>query len=430
MVKNLLLITVLLLAGTYRTSAQQSVQSQQQESASIVGKWFIRIDGVIKSYNCLYLELKDDGTVSLSQQMMWIKGLGDKNDSESPWYIVEGWFKLDGRYEKLNDQLRFSWNSPDNVRLQDFKCYYNCNESESKFQKEADPLLLQFKEYARRILVTPTIEEVTDCQLCLNAGGERLLFTNTEESAELKAQTEKQKVDEYFNVNKQERKITSFKKYFKDAVVTFNSSGNSTIEWKNGDIYQGSFDIGFIKHNGFIVNGVGYKWVDAYEGEDKNPYVRAWMMFPLLSYLELHFVDGTYLTVDGERQEWKQGNTNDQINGILNNFEKKLTAELTKLKNKCENTRKQLIAEGYNEKQVNSLILKGDILYGTPRSLFIRAAELGCNFKLSPEILVDRLYHAHWVEFTDINTGYTTVAAFVRFHWIWDTVNYVGSTLP
>jgi len=430
MVKNLLLITVLLLAGTDRTAAQQPVQSQQQEPASIVGKWYMRIDGKIKSYNCLYLELKDDGTVSLSQQMMWIKGLGDVDSSDSPWYIVEGWFKLDGRYEKLNNQFRFSWNSLDDVRLQDFKCYYNCNESESKFRRETYPLLIQFKEYAQRILVSPTIEDVTDCQLCLNARGKRLFFTNTEETAELKAQTEKQKGDEYFNVNKEYHKITRFKKYFKDAVVTFSSSGNSTIEWKNGDIYQGSFDIGFIKHNGFLINGVGYNWEDLYEGENKNPYVHAWMMFPLLSDLELRFVDGTYITVDGERQEWKTGHTNDQINGMLNNFEKKLTAELTQLKNKCENTRKQLIAEGYNENQVNSLILKGNILYGTPRSLFKRAAELGCNFTLGPELLVDKSYHAHWVKFTDINTGYTTMAAFVRFHWIWDTVNYVGSTLP
>ena len=102
------------------------------------------------------------------------------------------------------------------------------------------------------------------------------------------------------------------------------------------------------------------------------------------------------------------------------------------MKKKSAETKQQLLAEGFSASYVNSMFDNYRILHGTPRSLIDRAIQLGCHITRHPLVVnnvgeKDEMYE---VDITNPNTGDTAFHGFVRFYWLTNRVNYVGTQMP
>ena len=147
-----------------------------------------------------------------------------------------------------------------------------------------------------------------------------------------------------------------------------------------------------------------------------------------MSSLVFVIVEGDYVDANGVSVHWVHGRTetdNMQLIASMNERTARAKANrVASLKEARERAKSQLIAEGFNASDVNTLLYRCTVAKGMPRQLIRRAHELKSNLEIEMDCNLDG-EPRQLIKIYNAETGELYFYQFVGFSYIFDTVREI-----
>ena len=210
--------------------------------------------------------------------------------------------------------------------------------------------------------------------------------------------------------------IISLMKGYKDGVLNYNSTKSgkpSTVKLGTKGEFTGLCHISSL----CAQNGIG----------DFNYITNIWNA-DKLSSLVFVIVEGDYVDANGVSVHWVHGRTEtDHMQLIASMNERTARAKANRvasLKEARERAKSQLIAEGFNASDVNTLLYRCTVAKGMPRQLIRRAHELKSNLEIEMDCNLDG-EPRQLIKIYNAETGELYFYQFVGYSYIFDTVREI-----
>lgn len=225
--------------------------------------------------------------------------------------------------------------------------------------------------------------------------------------------------------------LSGITKSFKDCFMDFQFNQPSTMTFTNGDYYYGYCILNDLKGHYLVSDDNGYN-----ENWMKDNYVFLKYIWSLNRFADLDFyiADGIYTTSKGDQCKWYNGYSTEQIE-----LAKKLAlrkqainqrAIQKEYKAKAENAKRQLLAEGFNPREVSQLIDHCNIYVGMSKYLVERATQLNSNVLKIHSAQLGNQGDVYVIEIINPQTGETDFSQIIQYNYWTDRVAYVGSSFP
>ena len=207
--------------------------------------------------------------------------------------------------------------------------------------------------------------------------------------------------------------IISLTKGYNDGVANYINGKPSTIKLGRKGEFTGLYHLG----NLYAKNKI----------RDFSKIVNLWNSNNI-STLDFVIVEGDYTDANGVSVHWLEGRTETDHKKLVQSL-KEMTARaianrIASLKEARDNAIKQLIAEGFNETDVNTLLNRCTVAKGMHRRLIRRAHELNSNLKIEMDCTLDGSPR-QLIKIYNANTGELYFYQFVGYHYIFDTVRVI-----
>lgn len=147
-----------------------------------------------------------------------------------------------------------------------------------------------------------------------------------------------------------------------------------------------------------------------------------------LSSLVFVIVEGDYVDVNGVSEHWIHGRTETDHKQLMASMQEKtaraIANRVASLRDARENAKKQLIAEGFNATDVNTLLYRCTVAKGMSRRLIRRAHELNSNLEIEMDCNLGGLPR-QLIKIYNADTGELYFYQFVGYSAIFDTVRVI-----
>ena len=399
------------------------------EKIDLTGVWRMKnVNQPFSSFSYYMLTINDDNTAKLTLTTDYYATYAV--DYASHPYYVSNEQSVMGTYNLSGENIIFNWNYGDK-KDSGMKLMYECKDNYPKsLNKKAIKMSRCFDTMVSQ-LGQVRASNVSERYITLK---DQFLFSRFgDNDAETKAALQEQREENFIKYSVSSGNIESLHYQFKDATLDI-SGGKMTINYANGDKYEGTGHVAIFASDGTMAGNT--------LGDRFNAYSQfAWAIInnSNIADLEIYYDNGTLTKANGKTLTFTKGLSDKQNNQIVQNLERVVeminetaAEELKVMKAKTLVTKQILLSEGFAPYYVNSIFDNFRILEGTPQTLIDRAIQLGCHMIRHPVTLSDVEFNVrksgktYAIVITNYNTGADAFDGYVKFHWASHRVIYVG----